>query len=96
MLRRGSLGAFVASALACAATIATAGFALFPFLLPSSGILNASLTVWDASSSKMTLTVMLVVTAIFLPLIILYTSWVFRVMRGPVRTQDIAGDHGAY
>jgi len=39
---------------------------------------------------------MLAATAIFLPLIVLYTSWVFRVMRGPVRAEDIANDHGAY
>jgi cytochrome d ubiquinol oxidase subunit II len=90
--RRRPLLAFLGSALACAATIATAGLALFPFLLPSSSEPNASLTVWDASSSKLTLEIMLAVAAIFLPLIVLYTSWVYRVMRGPVRAADIT-DH---
>ncbi len=90
------LFAFLGSATTCAATIATAGFALFPFLLPSSSNLNASLTVWDASSSKLTLEVMLAATLIFLPLILAYTGWVYRVMRGPVRPEDIANDHGAY
>ncbi len=88
--------AFLASAFTCAATIATAGLALFPFLLPSSSQPNASLTVWDASSSKLTLAIMLAVTAIFLPLIVLYTGWVYRVMRGPVKAEDVARDHGAY
>ncbi len=96
LLRTRALTAFIGSALTCAATIATAGLALFPFLLPSSSQPNASLTVWDASSSKLTLMIMLAATAIFLPLIILYTSWVFRVMRGPVKAEDIANDHGAY
>ena len=72
-----------------AGTIATAGLALFPFLLPSSQHPDASLTVWDASSSKLTLAVMLGVTALFLPLIIAYTGWVYRVMRGPVRAKDV-------
>jgi cytochrome d ubiquinol oxidase subunit II len=96
LLRTRPLIALLGSALTAAATIATAGLALFPFLLPSSSLPNASLTVWDASSSKLTLEIMLAVTAIFLPLIVLYTSWVYRVMRGPVRAQDIADDHGAY
>ena len=96
LLRRRPLAAFTASALTCAATIATAGFALFPFLLPSSSNPNASLTVWDASSSKLTLEVMLGAVAIFLPLILAYTGWVYRIMRGPVRAEDVARDHGAY
>jgi cytochrome bd ubiquinol oxidase subunit II len=95
LLRRRPLFAFLASGLVCAATVATAGLALFPFLLPSSSNPAASLTVWDASSSKLTLEVMLAAAAIFLPLIVVYTSWVYRVMRGPVRAEDIT-DHGAY
>ncbi len=96
LLRPRRLLAFIASALTCAATVATAGLALFPFLLPSSSNPSASLTVWDASSSKLTLEVMLGAVAIFLPLILAYTAWVYRVMRGPVRAQDVARDHGAY
>ena len=55
-----------------------------------------SLTVWDASSSKLTLAIMLGAVAIFLPIIIAYTAWVYRVMRGPVSAEDIAGDSHAY
>jgi cytochrome d ubiquinol oxidase subunit II len=88
--------AFAASALTCAATIATAGFALFPFLLPSSSEPNTSLTVWDASSSKLTLEVMLGAVAIFLPIVLAYTAWLYRVMRGPVKSDHIARDSGAY
>ncbi len=73
-----------------AGTIATAGAALFPFLLPSSSDPNASLTVWDASSSKLTLAIMLGAVAIFLPIILAYTGFVYRVMRGPVREADVA------
>jgi cytochrome d ubiquinol oxidase subunit II len=96
LLRNRPLLSFIGSALACAATIATAGLALFPFLLPSSSEPNASLTVWDASSSKLTLEIMLGAVLIFLPLILAYTGWVYRVMRGPVQVRDFSGDPGAY
>jgi cytochrome d ubiquinol oxidase subunit II len=43
-----------------------------------------SLTVWDASSSKLTLAIMLGAVAVFLPIVIAYTGWAYRVMRGPV------------
>jgi cytochrome d ubiquinol oxidase subunit II len=82
--------AFVASALVPFGTIATAGVALFPFLMPSSSRPNESLTVWDASSSRLTLAIMLATVIIFLPIVLAYTAWVYRVMRGPVRTEDIA------
>jgi cytochrome d ubiquinol oxidase subunit II len=81
--------AFISSALVPFGTIATAGVALFPFLMPSSSDPNDSLTVWDASSSQLTLAIMLGSVAIFLPIVIAYTAWVYRVMRGPVKVDDI-------
>jgi cytochrome d ubiquinol oxidase subunit II len=88
--------AFVASALSIAGVIATAGVSLFPFLLPSSLDPSASLTVWDASSSRLTLTIMTGVTVVFLPIILAYTAWVYRVLRGPVTVDTVAADHHAY
>jgi cytochrome d ubiquinol oxidase subunit II len=76
--------AFLASVVVQAGTILTAGFALFPFLLPSSTSPNHSLTVWDASSSARTLTIMLGAVSVFLPIIIGYTTWVFRVLKGRI------------
>lgn len=92
VFRRWPLLAFVASALVPLATIATAGVALFPFLLPSSANPSASLTVWDASSSKLTLEVMLGVVALLLPIVLAYTSWAYRVLRGPVTEEQIRAD----
>ena len=77
-------------------TIASAGFALFPFLLPSSLDPRSSLTVWDASSSRGTLQLMLGVAVVLLPIIILYTSWVYRVMRGRVTLEQIRKAHSGY
>ena len=85
------------SGLSIAAIIATAGLSLFPFMLPSSIDPVSSLTVWDASSSRTTLGIMTVATAIFLPLILVYTGWVYRVLRGPVTAESIEGNsHTAY
>ncbi|MFK4824622.1 cytochrome d ubiquinol oxidase subunit II [Paenochrobactrum sp. BZR 588] len=73
--------------------ISSVGVAMFPFILPSSLDPNASLTVWDSSSSQMTLFNMLVVTAIFLPLILFYTSWVYKVLWGKVDKKMIEDDN---
>lgn len=97
MLRAGRGGfAIMASGLAIAAIILTEGVAVFPFLLPSSTDPNSSLTLWDASSSHMTLFVMLVVTCLFLPLVIFYTSWVYRVLRGKVSPESLEQNHNSY
>ncbi|MGR8999286.1 MAG: cytochrome d ubiquinol oxidase subunit II, partial [Gammaproteobacteria bacterium] len=89
--------AFVASSLTLASVILTAGVSMFPFLIPSSSALNSSLTVWDASSSLATLKIMFWVTVIFLPIVVAYTTWVFRVLRGKITLKHIQqNDHTAY
>lgn len=96
-LRSGRAGlAFMASALSITSIILTEGFATFPFLLPSSTVPSASLTIWDASSSHMTLFIMLLATAFFLPIVLLYTAWVFRVLRGKVSNDSVGQNHNAY
>ena len=67
---------------------------MFPFILPSSVDPLFSLMVWDASSSHLTLFIMLVSTIIFLPIILAYTSWVFHIMRGKVQADEIASGKG--
>ena len=65
---------------------------MFPFLMPSDIMPQASLTVWDATSSQLTLFVMLIATLIFLPIVLAYTGFVFRVLRGPVTAKQIEGN----
>jgi cytochrome d ubiquinol oxidase subunit II len=86
--RRSGL-AFIASALGIFGIIATAGVSMFPFLMPSSIAPAASLTVWDASSSRLTLFVMLLATLVFLPIVLIYTSIVFRALRGVVTASHV-------
>jgi cytochrome d ubiquinol oxidase subunit II len=89
--RRAGL-AFIASALGIFGVISTAGLSMFPFLMPSDIMPQASLTVWDASSSQLTLFVMLLATLVFLPIVIAYTSVVFRVLKGPVTAEHVEGN----
>lgn len=96
LVGRRSVAGFVASSLMVGSTIASAGFALFPFLLPSRLDPRSSLTVWDASSSRGTLQLMLLVSIVLLPIVILYTSWVYRVMRGRVTLEQVRKAHGGY
>jgi cytochrome d ubiquinol oxidase subunit II len=94
---RKPLAAFVASALAMTGIIGTAGVALFPFIMPSISDPRSSLTVWDSASSHLTLSLMFWATLIFMPLIIIYTSWAYKVMSGKVTEQFItANDKAAY
>jgi cytochrome d ubiquinol oxidase subunit II len=95
-LRR-TLSAFISSSLALVGVIGTAGATMFPFVMPSSSMPAASLTVWDSVSSHLTLSLMFWATLIFMPLIIGYTSWAYSVMRGKVTAAYIReNDHAAY
>jgi len=95
MLRRDGL-AWIASALGVAGVVATAGVSMFPFILPSSLDPASSLTVWDASSSRATLFNMLVAAFVFVPVIIAYTGFVYRVLRGRVTEAQVSSEHSSY
>jgi len=84
----------LASALGITGIILSVGASMFPFILPSSIDPRASLTVWDSSSSHLTLFIMLIVTGIFIPLIVAYTSWVYKVLWGKVDADAIAEGRG--
>jgi cytochrome d ubiquinol oxidase subunit II len=88
--------AFAGSSLASVGIIATVGLSMFPFILPSSVDPKSSLTVWNASSSHMTLFLMLLVTAVFLPIILAYTAWAYKVMWGRSSVEALATDPDLY
>lgn len=86
----GSSGwAFFFSSLTIACIILTTGVTLFPFIIPSSTMPNASLTIWDSTSSLRTLKVMTVVAIIFMPLVLLYTIWCYYKMFGRITKEHI-------
>jgi cytochrome d ubiquinol oxidase subunit II len=81
------------SACAVAGVILTAGFSMFPFVMPSSTNPASSLTAWDAVSSKLTLQIMFWVVVVFLPLVAVYTSWAYAKMRGTITMETIRSEY---
>jgi cytochrome d ubiquinol oxidase subunit II len=76
--------AFVVSGVSIAANWGLVGVGIFPNLVRDLGGTGTSLTVWNASSSKLTLTVMLVVALAFMPVVLAYTTYVYRKFAGKV------------
>lgn len=90
------LPAFLASGASVAGVVATAGVSMFPFILPSSADPASSLTVWDASSSRTTLLVMLIAVILILPVVLAYTAFIYRVLRGTVTAGQVESDMTSY
>jgi len=89
--------AFIASSVAMLGVIFTAGVAMFPFVLPSSSMPGHSLTVWDCVSSQRTLGIMFWVALVMTPIVLTYTGWAYRIMRGKITLAHIeANDHSVY
>lgn len=87
---------FGGSSLATVGIIATVGMSMFPFILPSSIDPGSSLTVWTASSSHLTLWIMLLVTLIFLPIVLAYTAWAIKVLFGRLSMREIESSPDFY
>ena len=88
---------FLASSGTIVGVICTAGLSLFPFLLPSNSQINASLTMWDSTSSHTTLMIMFCVACVFVPLILLYSFWCYWKMRGRITEEAIQkNSHALY
>jgi len=94
MRTRNPLLALLCSGLSLAGIVLSVGVSMFPFILPSSIDARASLTVWDSSSSHLTLFIMLVCVVVFLPIVLAYTSWIYAVMRGKVDPKKIEEGRG--
>ncbi len=80
---------FLSSKISVIGIISTVGVSMFPFILPSSIDPRSSMTVWDTSSSHATLFNMLVAVVIFLPIVLIYTAWVYRVLWGKIDEKTI-------
>lgn len=84
-VRTGSAGlAFTFSSVATAGLLALMGLGLYPYLVPALGALPGGLTIYNASSSPLTLKVMLVIALAGMPLVLAYTIAIYRSFRGPV------------
>lgn len=94
--RRIESAAFAGSSASAVGIIATVGLSMFPYILPSSIDEHSSLTVWNASSSEKTLGIMLFVTVVFLPIVLAYTAWAFKLMWGRVTAHEVATNPDFY
>ena len=95
LARRAYWWAWGASALAIAGAVAWGVGGLFPDMFPSSLDPAFSCTCFNASSSELTLKIMLGVTLACIPLVIAYQTWVYVVFRGKV-TDEVLDGHEAY
>ncbi len=84
--------AFMFNCLGIAGVALTVGFGLFPFLLISSSHPGSSLTLWDSSASHNTLLLTFWITIFFLPIVLLYTRWVYKIIWGSVTEAAVLKD----
>jgi len=76
--------AFLFTSLMQVSVLMTFAVSTFPFIFPSSVDPSMSLTVWDAVSSEKTLGIMAIVVTVFLPIILLYTTFGYVKMFGRI------------
>ena len=84
-LKGHDMRAFLASCLAISMACIGSALILFPALVPASNDSNLSLTIYNASSSSLTLWVMLVMALLGMPVVIGYTIYLYRVFAGSAR-----------
>ena len=63
---------------------------LFPTMFPSSLNPDYNLTAYNASSSSLTLTIMLVLALIFVPIVLAYQFWAYKLFKGKITREDLA------
>ena len=88
--------AFLFSCLTIVFVVFTGVAGLFPNLIPSSIDPASNLTIFNSSSSLLTLKIMTVVAAIFVPIVICYKIWVYRIFRERVTVADVLENPEAY
>ena len=89
--------AFFGSSLMQIGVILTAAVSMFPFIIPSISHPEMSLTVWDATASENTLTIMFYAACFFVPIVLLYTLWSYFKMFGRLDAKFIEdNNHTAY
>lgn len=84
--------AWIASALTILGATFFGVVGLYPNMLPSSLNPTYSLTVHNAASSPLTLKIMLVVALIFVPIVIGYQAWAYKLFHGKVPEEAAGGE----
>ena len=89
LLKEGNFNrAFFVSSIIIAAMLAQTALSLYPRFVPSSIDLQYSLTIYNSSSSPLTLQTMLVIAIIGVPIVLVYSIFIHYVFRGKVEITD--------
>jgi cytochrome d ubiquinol oxidase subunit II len=84
--------AFLSSCVTILFVVFTGVIGLYPNLIPSSIDKNYSLTIFNTSSSQATLMVMTVAALIFVPIVIAYKIWVYRLFSARISTDSVVNE----
>jgi cytochrome d ubiquinol oxidase subunit II len=90
LLRQDFLKAWISSAVTIVFCTFFGVIGLFPDLFPSSINSDFSLTAFNASSSPLTLKIMLVVVILFIPIVIVYQTWTYLMFKDKVGKEDLS------
>lgn len=82
-----SAWAFSGVAIAAATLFGVVG--MYPAMIPSSLDASYSLTIYNSASSPLTLKIMLAVALVFVPIVIIYQAWAYRVFARRMSQEDI-------
>jgi len=82
--------AFLSSGAAIAGLMSLVGIGMFPYLVLARPDPSLSLTVYNAASSPKTLTIMLIIAAIGVPLVLAYTSSIYYIFRGKTKLDSMS------
>ena len=94
MLRRGQLWkAWMCSAVYIIGVTFFGVMGMFPRMLISSIDPTATLTAFNASSSELTLKIMLGVALVMVPIVLLYQFWVYRLFSHSLSAEDLKDEH---
>ena len=95
-LKGENMMAFYSSCLTIVLVTLTGVAGLYPNLIPSSLDPDYSLTIFNSSSSVYTLKIMTVVALIFVPIVIAYQIWTYRIFGQRITTADVTGKNEVY
>jgi cytochrome bd ubiquinol oxidase subunit II len=82
--------AWIASAITIVGATFFGVIGLFPSLFPSSIDPSFSLTAFNSSSSPLTLTIMLSVVIVFIPIVLAYQAWTYNLFKSKTTLEDLA------
>lgn len=82
-----SAWAFSGVAIAAATLFGVVG--MYPAMIPSSLDATYSLTIYNSASSPLTLKIMLAVALVFVPIVVIYQAWAYRLFATRMSHEDI-------